>query len=69
MMQEVAHEEEKRVQKKLKISAAASSNDDDSIISKSDVEEDETDTRSNIWQDWKEFLNDPQNTKYLPPLR
>ncbi|KAG1146177.1 hypothetical protein G6F37_012018 [Rhizopus arrhizus] len=68
MMQEVAHEEDERVQKKLKISVATSSNDDRSVMSGSDVEEDEIESRKNIWQDWKEFLNNAQNNKYLPSL-
>ncbi|KAG2232733.1 hypothetical protein INT48_009259 [Thamnidium elegans] len=67
MMQEVAHEEDERVQKKLKISVATSSNDNRSVMSGSDVE-DETESRKNIWQDWKEFLNNVQNNKYLPSL-
>lgn len=44
-MQEVAHEEDERVQKKLKISVATSSNDDRSVMSGSDVEEDQTESR------------------------
>ena len=69
MMQEIAHEEDERVQKKLKTSVATSSNDDCSVMSGSDVEEDETESRKNIWQDWKEFLNNAQNNNYLPSLR
>ncbi|CAO3692898.1 unnamed protein product [Rhizopus microsporus] len=68
MMQEIAHEEDERVQKKLKTSVATSSNDDCSVMSGSDVEEDETESRKNIWQDWKEFLNNAQNNNYLPSL-
>ena len=69
LMQEVAHEEGERVQKKLKASVAISSNDDCSVMSGSNVEEDETESRKNLWQDWKEFLNNAQNNNYLPSLR
>ncbi|EIE81085.1 hypothetical protein RO3G_05790 [Rhizopus delemar RA 99-880] len=67
MMQEVAHEEDERGQKKLKTSVATSSNDR-SVMSGSDVEEDRIEPKKNIWQGWKEFLNIAQNNNYLPSL-
>ncbi|CEP16329.1 hypothetical protein [Parasitella parasitica] len=68
MMQEVAHEEDEGVQKKLKGSVATSSKDNCFVMSGSDVGEDETESRKNIWQDWNEFLNNAQNNKCLPSL-
>lgn len=56
MMQEIAHEEDERGQKKLNASVATNSNDR-SVMSGSDVEEDRIKSKKNIWQDWKEFLN------------
>ncbi|KAI9481097.1 MAG: hypothetical protein EXX96DRAFT_538325 [Benjaminiella poitrasii] len=68
MMQVIAHEKDERLQKKLKTSVDTSSNDNRSAMSRSDLEKDETESRKNIWQDWKEFLNNAQNNNYLPSL-
>ncbi|KAG1055790.1 hypothetical protein G6F43_002267 [Rhizopus delemar] len=67
MMQEIAHEEDERGQKKLKTSVATSSNDR-SVMSGSAVEEDRIKSKKKIWQEWKEFLNNAQNNNYLPSL-
>jgi hypothetical protein len=69
MMQEVAHEKNECVQKKLKTSVATVSNYDHSAMVESDIEEDETESRQNIWQVWKKFLNNAQNNNNLLPLR
>ncbi|KAG1151373.1 hypothetical protein G6F37_004828 [Rhizopus arrhizus] len=66
-MQEVAHEENECVQK-LKTSVATVSNYDHSVMVESDIEEDETESRQNIWQVWKKFLNNAQNNNNLLPL-
>lgn len=46
---------------------------DDNHISEQDIDNDhdnnDGDTNSSIWEEWQQFLNDPENTKGFMQLR
>lgn len=74
MMQEVAHDEEERVQKKRRTGIDAdvfSSGDRAAAFGRDDVitEADQKKHTGDIWKDWKRFLEEAANKLHLPALR
>ncbi|OBZ85200.1 hypothetical protein A0J61_06751 [Choanephora cucurbitarum] len=65
---DVALEEEKRVQKKLKTCDTSKIDDNLATMPNSTKEEDGDEKIDNIWLLWKKFLNEAEINNYLPSL-
>ncbi|KAI9470784.1 MAG: hypothetical protein EXX96DRAFT_490211 [Benjaminiella poitrasii] len=68
MMQEIAHEEAERVQKKLKRNITFSNNDKCFSMPEINANEREDESKKSFWQAWKKFLINARKNSSLPSL-